>query len=343
MNDIFAKRRKGLDFLEATNVKRLPARLKEHVISLCRIPRNTLNPEGMQEAVNFIENAWRQIGLGDRIVEQIFTTSGLTRGPEKSKNIVVSFGPKDAERIIIGAHYDTAAEGDPRVISNPGADDNASAIAGLLETGRCLREIEFKLKKNNIRVDIVAFANEESPYFRTENMGSYVYAKSLKEQNIKVRGMICYEMIGYFDEKISSQGYLDSAFEFHGAALPWQLKPINWLLKAVYPGTGNFLAVVGNWTSRALVKKVGKDMANYGGIEIQRVSLPSKFLPIIESSDHWAFWNNGFPAVMLTDTAYLRNPNYHKSSDKPDTLDYTKIAEVVCGVVGYVSGSCEIV
>ena len=323
---------------ETTNLTSLPVKLQAHVENLCKIPRNTLNPAGMQEAVDYIKNAWEAAGLGDRVEEQIFTTGYLGSEKQESKNIIVSLGPKDAERIIIGAHYDTCAQGNPKLITNPGADDNASAVAGLLETGRALKNIEQELYRKNLRVDLVAFANEEPPYYHTENMGSYVHARSLKEQNVKVRGMICYEMIGYYDDKANSQGYLDRAFGFHGGSLPWYLKPMNWLLKAIYPSTGNFLAVVGNWSSGSLAKQVTKGILDHGKIETKKISLPSKLLPMIEMSDQWSYWQHGFPAVMLTDTSFLRNPNYHKNTDTPNTLNYSKMTQVVEGVVGLVKG-----
>jgi len=142
-----------------------PQKLKIHVESLCKIPRNSLNHTGMQAAIDYIKSAWCEIGLGDRIEEQSFVANRLNPEKKESKNIIVSLGPKDAERIIIGAHYDTCAQDDPQIISNPGADDNASAVAGLLETGRSLKSIESELYKKNIRVDLVAYANEEPPFF----------------------------------------------------------------------------------------------------------------------------------------------------------------------------------
>lgn len=311
----------------------LAQRLQTHVVELCKIPRNTLNHEGMEQAAQYIKNSWNEIGLGDKVEEQVFEATGTPFHPKhQSKNIIVSLGPKDGERVVIGAHYDTCAQGDPKEITNPGADDNASAVAGLLETGRELKNIEKELFKKGIRVDLVAYANEEPPYFKTPNMGSYVHAKSLKESGAKVKGMICYEMIGYYDDKEGSQGYLDRAYEFHGGKLPWYLKPINWTLKSLYPSKGNFISVVGNWNSRALAKKLKNDINDNSKMEAVSIRSPAKVLPLIEMSDQWSYWEHGFPAVMLTDTAFLRNSNYHKNTDTPDTLNYSKMAELIKGV-----------
>jgi Zn-dependent M28 family amino/carboxypeptidase len=315
----------------------LPQRLNTHVEELCRIPRNTMNPKGMQQAVDYIKRAWEEMGLGDKIEEQVFNSSFNGSGQMQSKNVIVSLGPKDAERIIIGAHYDTCAQGlNVEEITNPGADDNASAVAGLLETGRNLKEIEQDLFKKKLRVDLVAYANEEPPHYHTDKMGSYVHAKSLKDSGAKVKGMICYEMIGYFDEKENSQGYLDKAFRFHGAQLPFYLKPINWMLKKLYPSKGNFISVIGNWGSRKLAKEIDKTLKSLGKIDSKYLSVPSKALPMIEMSDQWSYWKHGFPAVMITDTSFLRNPNYHKATDTPDTLNYNKMAEVVDGVSRFI-------
>jgi hypothetical protein len=308
-------------------------RLKTHVENLCKIPRNSLNHAGMKEAVDYIKHAWTEIGLGDRIEEQNFVADKFNPEQKQSKNIIVSLGPNDAERIIIGAHYDTCAQGDPSVISNPGADDNASAVAGLLETGRNLKSIESELFKKNIRIDLVAYANEEPPYYHSANMGSFIHARSLKANNAKVKGMICYEMIGFFDDKPDSQGYLDKAFEFFGGKLPWMLKPFNWLFKKIYPSEGNFLGIVSNWSSRSLAKKLQEGITKYGKIETKKLSIPSKLLPLIEMSDQWSYWKHDYPAVMITDTSFLRNPNYHKETDLPETLNYNKMSQIVNGVV----------
>jgi len=168
-------------------------------------------------------------------------------------------------------------------------------------------------------------------------MGSFVHAKSLKANNSKVKAMLCYEMIGYFDERPNSQGYLDRAFEFFGKQTPWFLKPFNWILKKIYPNTGNFLGIVSNWSSRSLAKKLEKGIMEFGQIKTRKLSLPSKLLPLIDMSDQWCYWKHGFPAVMLTDTSFLRNPNYHKQTDLPHTLNYEKMSQIIKGVVASVT------
>lgn len=334
----------------------LDQRLRTHVEKLCKIPRYTLNYEGMQEAARYVKGAWKEIGFGERIEEQKFEVKNPNTGNLMlCKNIIVSLGPKEGERIVVGAHYDTDGLPDGREArdpasleevngitfrKNPGADDNASAVAGLLETGRALKDFEQELYKKNVRIDLIAYANEECPYYNSPAMGSTVHAKSLKDKGAKVKAMLCYEMIGYFDDKQGSQGYLDKIFERRGQKLPWYLKPFQWLLKFLYQDTGNFITVVGNWASRKLAKQVKNGINDSSSIIAKSLAVPEKVLPSIRESDHWSYWKYDFPAIMITDTSYLRNPNYHKPTDTPDSLNYSKMAEVVNGTVGFIKNHC---
>jgi hypothetical protein len=219
------------------------------------------------------------------------------------KNIICSFGPTDGERIIIGAHYDVCQD-------QPGADDNASGVAGILEIARLLKANSPKLK---YRIDLVAYTLEEPPYFRSEFMGSAIHAKYLKDNGIKVRAMICLEMIGYFTDEPRSQEY-----------------PVG-LLKLFYPTTGNFITVVGRLGKGSLTRKMKKGMSAGSTIDVRSISAP-RFIPGIDYSDHLNYWNYNYDAVMITNTSWYRNANYHMDSDTPETLDYERMAEVVKGV-----------
>jgi Zn-dependent M28 family amino/carboxypeptidase len=223
---------------------------------------------------------------------------------EEYKNIIASCGPKDTERIIIGAHYDVCDE-------QPGADDNASAVAGLLEMARVISEIKPDLKN---RIDLVAYTLEEPPYFASEFMGSMVHARALSESNVKIKIMICLEMIGYYTDKEKSQSY----------PLP--------VLKLFYPDKGNFIAVVSKSNSRETVKKLKQRIKEVATIDVQSLATPIA-IPGINLSDHHSYWKYKYKALMITDTAFYRNPNYHQITDTLETLDFDKMREVVKGLL----------
>ncbi len=221
------------------------------------------------------------------------------------KNVIASFGEGPGERIIVGAHYDVYGD-------YQGADDNASAIAGLLETARLLNRNNAKLKSP---VDFVAYTLEEPPFFDTEFMGSAVHARSLYENQIPVKLMICYEMIGYFSDQPNSQGF----------PLPG--------LSMMYPDTGNFIIVAGKVKHRKTVKRITELMRKHSNIAVYPVALP--FLGGLAGlSDQKNYWKYNYPAVMINDTSFFRNPNYHSETDTIDTLNFEKMAEVVKGVYG---------
>ncbi|MBF0465584.1 MAG: M28 family peptidase [Nitrospirae bacterium] len=223
------------------------------------------------------------------------------------KNIYTEIkGNKTPEiSIVIGAHYDT-------VSTTPGADDNSSGVAGLLEIARLLENSTF-----DKTIRFVAFTLEEPPAFMTKNMGSYVYAKSLKENNENVELMICLEMIGYFSKK---QKY----------PLP--------VLKWFYPHEGDFILLAGDTNSQHSISKVKNGFRKGTVMPVESITAP-RFIPGIDFSDHRSFWKFGYNAIMVTDTAFYRNPNYHRSTDTPETLDYDSITEVVLGLK---SAICEI-
>ena len=258
-------------------------------------PRNHANVESMDKAADYIKRKMADYGIVPE--EQVFQAQG-----KRYVNVIGTLGASQGPRVIVGAHYDVCGEG-------PGADDNASAVAGLLEIARLAKTHESELP---YRVDFVAFALEEPPFFRTEQMGSYVHAKSLRDGKVEVKGMICLEMIGFFSEVEKSQKY-----------------PLG-ILRLFYPRVGNFVAVVGNLGSSSLVRNVARHM-RAARMDVRTLKAP-RFIPSVGLSDHWSFWKHGYDAVMITDTSFYRNPNYHRATDTMETLDFEKMGKVVKGV-----------
>lgn len=273
------------------------ANLRDTVARLCAIepPRQAANPAAMRQAAAFIAGRLRAHGL--RPTYQEFAADGRLY-----RNVCASAGPAGGRRVVVGAHYDVCGD-------QPGADDNASAVAGLLECARFAKAHEAALPYG---VDFVAYALEEPPYFRTESMGSHVHARSLHDRGIPVRAMICLDMIGYFSDVPGSQRY----------PLPG--------LGLCYPSRGDFIAVVGNFGSARLAGEVAANL-RATAVPVRRVIGPA-ILPGIDFSDHLNYWRYGYPAVMLTDTAFYRNPHYHEPTDRPETLSFGPLAEVTAGV-----------
>jgi Zn-dependent M28 family amino/carboxypeptidase len=217
------------------------------------------------------------------------------------KNIIASFGPEDGERIIVGAHYDVCRDQD-------GADDNASGVAGILELARLLKDQQLKY-----RIDLVAYTLEEPPYFNTKQMGSYVHAKSLHDANIPVKGMISLEMIGYYSDKENSQGY-----------------PIG-IMKWIYGDKGNFITIVQKSFCGQFAKEFKKVSFQNNSITTKSFRTPS-FLGGANLSDHKNYWEFGYSAVMVTNTAFFRNHNYHTKLDTLEALNIPKMGLTIDGV-----------
>jgi hypothetical protein len=260
--------------------------------------RNYQNLASLNKAADYIHSELAKLGCP--VQEQKYRVEG-----HEYRNIIASFGPATAERIIVGAHYDVCGD-------QPGADDNASAVAGLLETARLLHAQAPTLKH---RIDFVAFSLEEPPFFATKHMGSAVHAQSLHEAKVPVRAMICYEMIGYFRDEPGSQRFPDPA------------------LAKLYPSTGNFITVVGQLGQEAFTQQMKTLMQAHSTIDVQSINLPAN-QSLAGLSDHRNYWHHGYQAVMINDTSFLRNPNYHQATDTIDTLDFRRMAEVVNGVYG---------
>ncbi len=275
------------------NIQRLYADVKK--LTSVQPSRSIENPGSLNEISAYIESQFKELDC--RVQIQPFKVAG-----KEYTNVIATFGPVEGERLIVGAHYDVYND-------QPGADDNASGVAGLLELGRMLHRLKPQLR---FRIDLVAYSLEEA-YFDTPWMGSAVHAQSLVDEGVKVKCMICLEMIGYFSEKPGSQGF-----------------PVS-LLKAVYPTTGNFIGVVGKLWDRRLVKNIKVFMLQAADIDVCSINAPTSLWGA-NLSDHLNYWKNGFDAVMITDTAFLRNHNYHRVTDTIETLNFQEMAKVVKGV-----------
>lgn len=274
-----------------------PRRLREHVVTLSVDlgPRDAGHPENLERTADYLRHQL-ELFAGD-VLEQPYSADGL-----HVRNIRALLGPDTDERIVVGAHYDVAGP-------YPGADDNASGVAGLLELARLLA-FDDDLP---LRVELVSWPLEEPPFFYTRKMGSFVHARSLKEEGIKVRAMLALEMIGYFTDEPDSQRY-----------------PL-FLLRPFYPTTGNYIAVVGKLFQRKLVRTVRQAMGEATPLPVESINAP-RLLPGVALSDQINYWWAGYPAAMITDTAMYRNSNYHTANDTHDTLDYERMARVVDGV-----------
>jgi Zn-dependent M28 family amino/carboxypeptidase len=276
-----------------------PRNLREHVEVLSRqfVPRDADHPELLLKAADHIASEFRSNGA--RVGYQEFQVDYV-----RYQNVIAEYGPETLDVVVIGAHYDTAGD-------QPGADDNASGVAGLLELGRLLSGVKLHSK-----VLLAAYVLEEMPHFRTHVMGSAVHAKSLRERGASVKLMISLEMIGYFSERENSQGF------------PFPL------LKLFYPSRGSFILVVDRlFSNRA--REVKKWMNAASDLPVYSINAPA-IIPGVDFSDHLSFWQQGYPAVMVTDTAFYRNDAYHTRRDTADRLDYDKMAQVVHGVYNFV-------
>ena len=277
-------------------------RLRETVDVLCvRFhPRSYPQTANIQGAADWIAGRLEETGL-----ETSFQEYTIPEGT--FRNVIGKWEGTNPEAgaVVIGAHYDSEAYS-----MTPGADDNASAVAVLLELAATRPQIP-----PTSTWYFLAFCTEEPPFFATEKMGSYRFAEKLKNDGVEVSLMISLEMLGYFSDQPGSQ-----RFPAPGLGL-------------IYPDTGNFVAVVGDLGSGASIKRVKKALAGTGQIPVYSFRGPT-FVPGIDWSDHWGFRRLGMPAVMLTDTAFMRNPHYHQVSDTPDTLDFERMSRVVNALHG---------
>lgn len=280
-----------------------------HAIVNTEKPRNINHPEILDQVAEYIYDEFDK--FGDSTYYQEFNVSSRTY-----KNVITSFGPKGAERIIIGAHYDVCG-------NQPGADDNATGVVGLLELARLLyTELQYDIELD-YRIDLVAYTLEEPPSFRTENMGSYVHANYLFTNNIPVKGMICLEMLGYFNDAKKSQDY-----------------PLK-ILKLIYGSRGDYITVVQKFGSGQLSRSFKRKMKRNKFIKTKSFKAPAG-LTGIDFSDHLNYWKFGYSAVMITNTGFYRNKNYHEKSDRIETLDIERLKATIDQVfASLIEVSCE--
>lgn len=258
-------------------------------------PRNATTPEALESTAQLIEQHFSAAGLTPQ--RQTYEVNG-----QRFSNIVVEIpGTERPDQIVlVGAHYDTA-------YSSPGANDNGTGVAAVLQLADA-----FATQKPARTLRLVAFTNEEPPFFWTENMGSVVYANQAKADGDDIIAMLSLETLGYYSDEPGSQDYP---------------KPLNWF----YPSTGNFVAFVGDLSARKLVRTSVYDFRKQTQFPAEGASLPNA-LPGVGWSDHWAFSQVGYEAVMVTDTATFRDPTYHTLDDKPQNLDFDRLARVTDGL-----------
>ena len=251
----------------------------------------------LDKTVQYISGEFTAFGY--QVIHQSFTFAG-----NSYQNVIAELkGRRFPEKVlVVGAHYDT-------VRTTPGADDNASGVAGLLRLAKLLAG-----RPQDKTVRFVAFALEEPPAYRTKNMGSYHYAAGLKKDREQIEGMVCLEMIGFFSDHPGSQHY-----------------PIPFM-KLRFPKIGNYIAMVGNRKSKKFTLQIAAGFRKATDLPLVTLNAPAIVVGI-DFSDHWSFGKFGYPAFMVTDTAFYRNPNYHSPSDLPDTLDYNRMAKVVEGLM----------
>lgn len=266
-----------------------------HVLSEEIGRRNYQFFDNLEKAADYIASSLR--GMGYAVEEWPYDIDG-----QRFRNIVAKIKNNDSEHyILVGAHYDSCF--------NPGADDNASGVAGVLELARLL-----KGESLQANIMFVAFTNEEPPFFQTDGMGSRVFVRVLREKRIHIKAAIILEMIGFYSDRWFSQKYLP-------------------LLGPFYPNRGNFIAQVGNFRSKGLVDLIHQEFKEKQYFPMRSIVAPDS-VPGINFSDHASFWDAGIQAVMITDTAYLRYPYYHSKNDTMEKLDFEIMGRVVRGLKG---------
>jgi Zn-dependent M28 family amino/carboxypeptidase len=277
--------------------QRLVLRLEDHVRFLAGHigERNYKMHGALCRAAEWIECTLRSFGYAPWR-----QTYGIMDKEYVNISVEVPGSGMPEEIVQVGAHYDS-------VSGSPGADDNASAVAVLLELARALRG---SATRRTIR--LTAFTNEESPFSFTRDMGSLVFARACRRKKERIRAMLSLEMLGYYSEKPGSQ------------RLPMPLR-------GLYPDRADFIAFVGNVRSAGLVRSCVRSFRSWGRFPCEGAAVPA-IIPGVSWSDHWSFWRNGYRAAMVTDTAFYRNPNYHTRNDLPDTLDFGAMALVAQGL-----------
>lgn len=276
--------------------------LKHHVQVLAGQigERNVWHANELSAATRYITESLE--GWGYEVRVQPFESRGLT---VRNLEVELPGSKKNQEIIVLGAHYDS-------VFGTPGANDNGSGVAALLEIARLLAGKSFA---RTIR--FVAFTNEEPPFFLSKEMGSLVYATRARQSNEPIKAMLALETIGYYSQQPGSQKY-PFPFSFF------------------YPDTANFIGFVGNLSSRSLVRQAIKAFRTSTALPSEGLAAPG-WMTGVYWSDHWSFWQAGYPAIMVTDTALFRYPHYHRDTDTPEKLDYPSLTRATMGLVDVVS------
>ena len=284
------------------DLQKTEERLRAHLKALTQTigERSVLTPQNLDKTAAYILSFYKDIGL--RAWSEPYDYKGF-----EVANVVAEIrsGPNPARQYLLGAHYDSVA-------GTVGADDNASAVAVQLETARYLKEL-FDREKVNLTVKMVSFALEEPPAYRTPFMGSRVYATKARRDKEKIDGMICLEMVGYACYEPGCQKY------------PFPLGFLD------YPQTGNFIGIVGNFKSGDFTSALINEFQKNDGLPVVKLTVPFNgwIIPPVRLSDHASFWDQGYRAVMVTDSAFFRNPHYHTPADTMEKLDYRFMAELV--------------
>jgi Zn-dependent M28 family amino/carboxypeptidase len=270
----------------ATHVETLAGRIGE---------RNLWHYPALLAAADYIQGTLTELGYAP--TDEPFESQG-----KPVHNIVAERRGDTApgEIVVVGAHYDS-------VLGSPGANDNGSGVAALLELARLLADQPLPLT-----VRFVAFVNEEAPFSYTDEMGSLVHARGARARGERIQAMLSLETIGSYSDEPGSQHY-----------------PIP--LSLVYPDTANFIGFVGNLGSRGLVRRALRTFRQTTAFPSEGAAVPAS-IPGVGWSDHWSFWQAGYPAIMVTDTAFYRYAHYHTGGDTPDRVDYDRTARVVAGL-----------
>ena len=282
---------------DETRALRRADRLEKHVRVLSETigERNLYCPTALADAAGYIEQQWQAMGY--EVVRQAYELQSCLCS---NLEITRPGNRRPEEILLIGAHYDS-------VFGSPGANDNGSGVAAMLEMARHLANLEL-----DRTVRFVAFVNEEPPFYLSGQMGSMVYAKAARARRDNIQLMVSLETIGYYSERPGSQHYPP-------------------LFRFFYPDKGNFIAFVSNFGSRGMLRRFGKAFRQHSQFPVEQLATFS-FIPGVAWSDHYSFWRCGYQALMVTDTAFYRYPHYHAATDRADELDYVAMATVTEGL-----------
>ena len=276
----------------------LAKRLRRHVVAIASKEHNVDNYPELERSARYIEKTLS--GYGHAVIRQEYESRGHR---VRNLEVAISSAAAPAQKVVVvGAHYDSA-------FGATGANDNGSGSAAVIELARMLKGAEVA---EGYELRLVLFVNEEEPYFKTAEMGSWVHARALHASGKQVVAMLSLETLGYYSDAPGSQRY----------PFPFNL---------IYPDTGNFIGFVGQLDSRALVREVIESFRRHASFPSEGVAAPG-FITGVDWSDHWSYNHFGYPALMITDTALYRYPYYHTPEDTLDKIDYERLARVVTGI-----------